>query len=258
MVDQIHYTVIYKERLEINVVRHCNNRCAACAHAAPWAEEFTMPPAVMERDLAVLSHLFHVEHLWLTGGEPLLHPQLTEMARIARASGVGDKVCVQSNGRLIDRADDSFMQHVDLFAISVYPTLEPHLVEVARQKCVRHGIQLGGRPFSTFLKVYHNDPDARSFYGCTVKRIVFTANLGWFFRCPQSALFPGRFMGLEPSADGISIDDHLSEQSLAGFIENESCPLKTCAICDPQREEVEWHECATLAEWIKDSTLQTA
>lgn len=72
--------------LDINVVHHCNLRCANCSHGSPFAKKYVMGLDVLERDLTALKPYLHVGELLIVGGEPLLRKDLPEVLEICRKS----------------------------------------------------------------------------------------------------------------------------------------------------------------------------
>jgi MoaA/NifB/PqqE/SkfB family radical SAM enzyme len=80
--------------------RGCNLRCRFCDL---WQNPQNMPtPRV--RDLIDEAVKIGTQTLVITGGEPLLHPDLPEIIRYARQAGLG--VNLTSNGTLLDRHYD--------------------------------------------------------------------------------------------------------------------------------------------------------
>lgn len=81
--------------LDIN--RGCNIRCRACYNARK-PENQTL--AQTDSDLAELLSLRRLHTVTICGGEPLLHPQLTEIVRHVRQRGL--RVALATNGQLFD------------------------------------------------------------------------------------------------------------------------------------------------------------
>lgn len=83
-----------------NVCRHCNMSCPHCYAAA--SSKPSRDDLSTEEGLALISELASVgiQHLILSGGEPLQRGDLTEL--VAAASGAGLSVHLSSNGVLLD------------------------------------------------------------------------------------------------------------------------------------------------------------
>lgn len=209
----------------------------------------------LRRDLEILEQLIHCQQFYLLGGEPLLHPELESLLDVVNASSIGDTTCILTNGSLADRMSETMWARLDLFQISVYPKLDPNQIEYAKAMGSKHGCIVGERPFDFFCKQFKKDPSGKSFFACPWKDRCLTVHDGYFFRCPQSAMFAKRFMQLEWHVDGLPITRELSESKLSEFIRQQSEPLRVCEVCESFSQHVPWHECDTEEQWIKESTV---
>lgn len=86
----------FPRRINVEVTNHCNQRCALCPR-----QGFTRPLGFMERALferVALECAGYDTSLWLHFlGEPLLHPELVPLVRVARRAGVA-RVGLSTNG----------------------------------------------------------------------------------------------------------------------------------------------------------------
>lgn len=83
----------------LDVIRGCNCVCKACYNRTHTGAK---PLDAIERDLDVIFAQRRVEFVGILGGEPLLHPELTEIVRRIKARGVG--AVMLTNGILWDTA----------------------------------------------------------------------------------------------------------------------------------------------------------
>ncbi|HEY6079264.1 MAG TPA: radical SAM protein [Polyangiaceae bacterium] len=88
--------------LAVELTALCNQKCGYCYNG--WREDAgkSIGSADGQKLLARLARLFaawKVDHVTLTGGEPLLHPQFFEVLQLCRARSVG--VQIISNGGLV-------------------------------------------------------------------------------------------------------------------------------------------------------------
>jgi GTP 3',8-cyclase len=243
--------------LDLNICTHCNNRCVACSHASPFTKAYHMKPAVLERDLEAIKPFLSFARLQLVGGEPLLHPNITDMLYVARCSGVGDQVMVITNGKLLPRMPDKFWELLGILQISVYPGLDPAILDLAYAKGKELGFGVAHTVFTDFYLQFSKEPTdgQESFKNCIWKADCYTLHEGRFFLCPQSAFFPHQFQHLEAGVDGLPIVDCLTEGILSDFLQRET-PFNACKICcGGHGQTVPWQEPKTKEEWLKLSTL---
>lgn len=88
--------------LAVELTALCNQKCGYCYNG--WREDAGKSVggadgAKLLQRLSLLFEAWQVDHVTLTGGEPLLHPQLFEVLELCRARGVG--VQMISNGGMV-------------------------------------------------------------------------------------------------------------------------------------------------------------
>jgi hypothetical protein len=213
-------------------------------------------------DLAILSRSFHAGTIRLLGGEPLLHPKISEIAAVARASGVADHVCLVTNGMLLPRAPRELWESVDMVEISFYPGHEIEeqsmsgVLEILRSA----GVELTAMRVSGFREPY-------SAQGTTdeglIRRIYNTCQIahqwgchsvqdGYFYKCPLAHLIPAYgAMDRHWSAteDGVRLDDEASLfDSLTAYL-LDSEPLQACAYCLGSVGKLFPHEIIARTGW---------
>ncbi|MDR0723938.1 MAG: 4Fe-4S cluster-binding domain-containing protein, partial [Endomicrobium sp.] len=73
-------------RFEIHVTDHCNLNCKSCSHFSPLAQERYLDLNQFQNDCKRLALLTNgkLEDIIFLGGEPLLHPNLGDIFKIAR------------------------------------------------------------------------------------------------------------------------------------------------------------------------------
>lgn len=93
----------------VHLVEHCNLNCEGCDHCSPLAEAKFADIDQFSKDLSRLSKLFdNVKSIGLMGGEPLLHPNLTDFFDKAREIFPKTFLVLFTNGILLDEKDDKF------------------------------------------------------------------------------------------------------------------------------------------------------
>ncbi|WP_291510416.1 GTP 3',8-cyclase MoaA [Acidithiobacillus sp.] len=101
LVDRYGRQITY---LRVSLTEHCNFRCQYCSpeEGTPY---FDRAEHLQQDELLRLLRLFAdmgLQHLRLTGGEPLIHPHVVDYVRAARAMGIG-KISISSNGLLLEK-----------------------------------------------------------------------------------------------------------------------------------------------------------
>jgi MoaA/NifB/PqqE/SkfB family radical SAM enzyme len=131
-------------RFEVHLTDHCNLNCIGCLHFAPLAEKYFLNIKEYEQDCKQLSNLLNgeIESICLLGGEPLLHPQITEIMEITRKHFPVGEIIIVTNGILLFKLDNFFWKkcHDNSIGISItkYPiSLEFDFLE---KKAKHYGI----------------------------------------------------------------------------------------------------------------------
>jgi len=112
--------------VEVHVTEHCNLNCKGCNHFSCLAEEEYLEPEQFEKDfkrLAELSKSYFA--IKILGGEPLLHPRITEFSDIARKYFPDTPIQITTNGTLLTGQPETFWQNCKknniIVSISQYP-----------------------------------------------------------------------------------------------------------------------------------------
>lgn len=241
--------------LDINVVTHCNSRCTSCSHASPFTKAYYMSPETMARDLESIKPFLSFHRIQLVGGEPTLHPNISELLGVARRSGVGSSTSIITNGRLLPKMGDDFWNALEILQLSVYGNLDRSVIDLARKKATEHKFTFCFAEFTQFYLQFKSSPDdGESFNSCPWKTTCYTLHEGKFYLCPQSAFFPSLFQELPFGIDGLPLEG-LTEEKLSEFMSRDK-PFNACKIClGSLAHIIPWSESKTKEEWIKGSTL---
>jgi len=141
---EIHGGRLLTWALEAHIVDHCNLRCAHCCTLSPELPVRITSVAELARDLERAARVLAPRTLKLTGGEPLLHPEVLACLDTARASGIADTLSVTTNGLRLDHMPDTFFEKIDRLTLSWYPGagLSADRVARVRDRCRAHGVSL--------------------------------------------------------------------------------------------------------------------
>jgi molybdenum cofactor biosynthesis enzyme MoaA len=136
-------------RFDIHVTDHCNLKCKGCLHFLPLAEEVFIDTNILERDCIRLAELTggRVADICILGGEPLLHPHITDVLDISRKYFPVDRIYIVTNGILLSKQPESFWQNYLKNNIGIEISLYPVKLDLNRIKELTksYGIQLGLR-----------------------------------------------------------------------------------------------------------------
>ena len=92
--------------LRVSVLDRCQYRCEYCRPGAlaPFLTHDECLSVAQYERMAPCFAAIGVDKVRFTGGEPLLRPELPEIVRVFRASIPEGRLCVTTNGQLLDRA----------------------------------------------------------------------------------------------------------------------------------------------------------
>lgn len=134
------------------VTKHCNLNCAYCFAFSPLAGEQYYDIEVFRNDALKISELTgrKIENISISGGEPLLHPRLTEFLDIARScfdyypeKFIGN-IFIITNGTLLLKQPESFWNSCVKNNIEIRITKYPINLDInaIRQIAGKHGVKL--------------------------------------------------------------------------------------------------------------------
>lgn len=234
---------LHRRAVEHSVVDHCNLTCDGCDHGSPLLRKRFASVEQFSWSLSRLSRVLFVDRLKLLGGEPLLHPEIGEFARVAKKSGVAGEIQIWTNGTLVHRMERSQFKHVDRLVISQYPSVKlPIEEEELRSILSDFGCQLSVRRVDEFIKCF---PDEKRedmdhthdiFKSCknTGEWSCHSFQDGYYFKCSRAHFLRGRAFGGASGElsfrDGIRLDMSDLRSALATYLESE-VPLTACGWC---------------------------
>lgn len=252
---------------EVLLTSHCNLNCAGCDHFCPLAEPWFADCDETERDLARMKELFGggVKDVRLLGGEPLLHPRLTDMFRLARKYFPKSEVALITNGILLDKQDDAFWKACADNDVVIRPTIYPGVVdfEPAKAKALEFGVRWSWFAESDqgdmLFHKYRFDPDGqqnprKSFVLCDHANNCLILKQGKIFGCTFAATaehfnkYFGKNMETRPD-DYIDIYEAQSAKEILRFAAE---PVPFCRHCrtDCTVRNLEWKRSSRkIEEW---------
>lgn len=226
--------------LEVVVADHCNITCRQCNHASPIMKKWNATVEETERTLGLLAEVYHCKKLRLLGGEPLLNPDIVDLIRIAKCSGIGDVVQLTTNGMLLDRLPDEGWTDLDEIEISLYAIskVSDAKIDELRRKGERFGTKVNVSRYPNFRMTFSTQRAESTglvediWSACKMANVwgCHAVRCDRLYRCPQSIYVPG-LTGGQLEDEGIRISEGPTlQEDLLRFL-NAPGPLQSCAHC---------------------------
>lgn len=272
--------------VEVTVVYHCINRCAACNHFTILHDPYFVDIKTFKEDLDNINRLATVDKFSLIGGEALLHPQIVELLTLIQESGIAKKVNLTTNAQLIQNFDDDLWRAIDRIEMGIYAGKHtPQSIQYIIDKCDKFGIErffgfvgphkdemeiLAKKLNSEhkpgkeavinpgFHKTFRKDicnpiEQKRRFDRCLYGHVCNTIYNGYMYRCPQAYIIPKLFMNMSKETDGLFLETATIE-SLDNFLKSTRPPL-ACRRCCSLEHYFPWYEQPDKELWFKEAMV---
>ena len=243
----VQFTIPY---VEVVITPKCNLRCAGCANLMPCYAK-TVPHVDVKTVKASIDALLtaskRVTELKLIGGEPFLHPQLSEIVQYAANNPKIKNIIITTNGSVIPKGENltSMVRDKVIVNISDYPMVDSGKLTNALDQ---HKIKYEMVEFENWSDYGDTNkrslPDhilERSFRECASAECKTILN-GQLFICPRAA--HGRELSIIPDSENDFVELlHEEPKQLREKIKRlYSLPYTTaCDYCTPvwERQEIE-------------------
>jgi len=247
---------------EIHVTDHCNLNCRGCDHFSNLCGPTFLGPDEFESDMAAVAGRLDIDDIYLLGGEPLLHPQIGDFARIARRCFPNARICVMTNGTLVTQMGPGFwaaLAETDTVLLcDLYPIGLP--VDDIEALGAKSGVTVEWTErrdefFKLPIDLDGRQDPADSFSRCQGLCNCPMVRHGRMYPCAYAAyadVLGGHFglPGLEAGeADSVSLHDDRDPREIVDFLLN---PIPWCRHCDFDSFEMyPWaHSRGRLDEWV--------
>jgi hypothetical protein len=224
---------------EYHLVDHCNLNCKGCSHFSPIREKKFADLNEYRSDLSQLQGLFsNVRKIELLGGEPLLHPKVTDFLHLSRFFFPKADIGITTNGILLAKMSEDFWNTCRVCSIhilyTVYPPFkktEPAIVRLAKSK----GVRIIANQVASFHGFYNRAGDTdveTAFKKCRSRFYCPMLRNGRLYVCCLSCnitVFNQRF-GLHIPENGF-IDIYQNEINGWKIIERLEEASPTCRFC---------------------------
>jgi len=236
-------------RFEVHICEHCNLNCKNCGHFSNIAEEKFIDLDILQRDFSRLSQLSNrkCENINLMGGEPLLHPKITEIFNIARKN-FDTTIRLVTNGILLADQPDEFWESCNKNRITIVISAYP--IKINEEKIKSQANKFGVK-FELIRKSGENDwfRVAHDFTGsqnietsyrrCEAGNVCLFLEDGKLATCGLPFFtkhFNKYFSGGEVKFDEPSNEDYVDifkVNSLDEILEKFTRPIPYCRYCNP-------------------------
>jgi hypothetical protein len=198
-------------------------------------------PNQFEKDLIQVGKFVEPSFLKIVGGEPLLHPELLRLLKIAKKTGISKKVSVTTNGHLLHKLSDEAWQSFEMLTVSIYPfpPLSKESLKWIHRKAAEHGISVSWKTQDKFVNLNRSEKATyeeakKTFQGCWIHHRCNSVKDGKFYSCTR----PQYIQRMAPNhgtfkEDGVDLYTH-PQETLALLIKEhlESTePLHSCFLC---------------------------
>ena len=240
---------IHRPSVEYAIVGHCNLQCAGCDHYSGHYEKDYISLEEIKEDVLALSKVMTCDTVRILGGEPLLHPQLTEILQCVKASGLANSTILITNGLLMHRAKPETLDLIDILRISKYPSIRIKVsLEDIEKLANKHDFQIDNRTINRFCLTHLKNPieDRRLvkkiYTSCKTTHVwsCHTIHKGYYYKCSRVPFisYAQRRWGDDPSRgdrmikdDGIPLHKNLHlYNDLVNYLEDKE-PLFACSFC---------------------------
>lgn len=232
-------SIINVNALEINISEQCNLKCKGCDHGMDVITPRNIPLPKLLLDIQKASQYLHAKTLRIIGGEPLLHPELSQIIQVFQKKHIADSIELWTNGLLLDNISKTNWELLNGIVISKYPNISntwdnKYLKAIAKKYNVWIHVR-DSNTFSWSMYLKKNPFDiARILHNsCRESATCNTIRNGKFYKCVQSAFAKDRLLynGIVIDDDGIEL--HNSD-NIIKKIQNHlwsNNPLNACYYC---------------------------
>jgi hypothetical protein len=240
--------ILHKERiltwsLEVHLVDHCNLACEHCCTLSPFLPPRFVPLDRLERDLTLAAAVLRPKILKLTGGEPLLHPDIVGCLEVVRATGISECVSITTNGFPAPEAPSDTWSLIHRLTVSLYPStpLPDETLRLIDDLRERHSFLLNWKSCDRFARMNEDGPrpDAdrtQAIYeGCWLKLRCNMLRDGRFYKCTRPPYLDActtnpKVKGTLTPGDGIPLSAPDLFKRVLRYLES-SEPLLSCRLC---------------------------
>ncbi len=248
------------EALELHVAHGCNLLCESCSHYSDQGHDGIVSVAEADAWMGLWSRRLHPSRFALLGGEPTIHPQLSDLVVLSRRHWPDAQLQVVTNGFLLHRhpqlpvvlagdANASISVSIHHTGAAYREKLAP-VVRLLHDWVRRYGIRVDYRPShgswtrrytgtGAAMQPFDDGQPRRSWENCTAK-LCHQLFEGKIWKCPAVAYLRlqdakyGLGVAWRPYLQYEPLSADCSAAQLEAFFDAEDEPC--CRMC-PARPE---------------------
>lgn len=254
--------------IQIHAADHCNLGCKWCNAFSPIIGECLADIESLKKDLSRFSKLTggKIGSLAVSGGEPLLHPRLTEILEHARMCFPGQKLHIITNGTKLKDAGEEFWEACRDYGFTISLTYYPIDVDLKeiRTLASSHNVRLVSQDDTDIRDktMYFSplDPSGSqnaddSYKLCFMSNTDFVLENGRIHTCPTIAHigYFNRYFDQNLAVtkqDYIDIYESESMDAILSFFQK---PMPFCKYCNKRGRVsgLSWEISAKeMSEWV--------
>lgn len=256
-------------QFEFRIVEHCNLNCKGCCTFAPLATENYLSMESIEKDLLLIKNLNKndiVKIIKISGGEPLLHPDLLSIINLTRNFFPSlEYLDLITNGLLLLNMGEGFWETLVKNKVRLLITKYPNLsYENVTKKVKETGLRFqflnyeneDKKMWKYNINLKGTENHKKQFTRCSLGNKCMEIKNGKFYTC----VFPAHVHNFNTyfeqnipitQKDYLNIDAVKSIDEILAFAKK---PMPICRFCNSQIEseaDIPWEKSKReMSEWV--------
>jgi len=231
--------------LEYEIVENCNLNCKNCSHFSQFKQKNIKPIEKIEEDLKRVCDKYHLITLNVSGGEPLLHPNIVNvLSSIRKIVGDDTKIKVTTNGIKVLSMHSSFFLALKYLKINIKTSR--YSINVDYDK-IKMKFEEYGIPYNMGDEITHfrNLVDASGSYDASesfqrCKNInlacpMYDGQNIYICTYASNVKFLNEKFRYNIETNGVSIDE--PPEVIINYLNS---PCSTCKFCHVDRKPEKW------------------
>lgn len=245
--------------LEFWATKHCNLNCKGCSSCSPISEEWYLKPEMLKKDLNRLKYLkININNINILGGEPLLHPQITELFNIIKQIYPDCNLGILTNGLVLKQMKTEFwdvcLTNKVKLKVTCFPIFTEKDIERIEQIINQHGIEYQLTRKVKFNKILteNNSSNMEEIIQACGCNNAYNLYEGQVSRCtvPMIAELLNSKFGIHLNTDGKLNIYNATAEEIITFL---STPNQSCINCTAFPQKIVWEKAEVVPQkndWI--------